>query len=89
MFDEGVDDGGQKLFCNVLVDEKTHREKRKADLQEALDSLEELCREIITCRFFESMTFEETARVLDMSVDQVRYRLQKCLGNLRDMLSSD
>lgn len=81
--------GGLKDLLNVLVDEKEGHFEKEAALREALEGLDELCQAIITCRFFEDMTYEEIARVLSMTVHQVRYRLQKCLAGLRVILSAD
>jgi RNA polymerase sigma-70 factor (ECF subfamily) len=60
---------------------QTH--ERRNELQQALAKLSDRDREIITLRFYEDLSSEEVAEVLDCSIDNVYVRLHRALKRLR------
>ena len=59
------------------------------DLQKAIDALSEEERAIIVLRFFEDMTIEQVADVLNQNISTVKSRLYRILGKLRLRLSDE
>jgi RNA polymerase sigma-70 factor, ECF subfamily len=55
----------------------------RMDLQRALDELEEPQKTLIHLRFFEDMTLEETARVMDMPLGTVKSHIYRTLNRLK------
>lgn len=53
------------------------------DLKNAIESLPQMYRVIITLRFFEDMKFEEIANVLEENVSTIKTRLYKALKLLK------
>ncbi len=53
------------------------------DLQQALEKLPTMSKTIITLRFFEDMTFEEIAQILDQNINTVRTRFYTSIRKLR------
>jgi RNA polymerase sigma-70 factor, ECF subfamily len=64
------------------------RAERKLRLQEALNSMEILDREIIVLRNFEQLTNQECARVLGLSESAANKRYIRALKRLKDILTS-
>jgi RNA polymerase sigma-70 factor (ECF subfamily) len=54
-------------------------------IREALDHLEEPCREIIELRYFGDLSYEELSRTLELNPKTVSSRLSKCLDRLEDI----
>lgn len=53
------------------------------DLQKALEKLPTMSKTIITLRFFEDMTFEEIAQILDLNINTVKTRFYTSIRKLR------
>ncbi len=53
------------------------------DLQQALEKLPTMSKTIITLRFFEDMTFEEIAQILDQNINTVKTRFYTSIRKLR------
>ena len=53
------------------------------DLQKALEKLPTMSKTIITLRFFEDMTFEEIAQILDQNINTVKTRFYTSIRKLR------
>jgi len=51
-------------------------------VRQALDRLEEPCREIVQLRYFGDLSYEELSRSLDLNPKTVSSRLSKCLDRL-------
>lgn len=64
------------------------RAERLLKLQEALNSLEPLDREILSLRHFEELTHAEAARVLDIGEAAAAKRYVRALKRLKDLLSA-
>lgn len=64
-------------------------EKKEAtdQLMQALESMNEIDREILTLRHFEQLTSRETATILDMSNDAVKKRYVRALAKLQSILT--
>ena len=60
--------------------------ERRQELQAALARLSAQDREIVTLRFFEELSSEEVAEILDCSTDNVYVRLHRALKRLRQQL---
>jgi RNA polymerase sigma-70 factor (ECF subfamily) len=56
-------------------------------VQEALNGMEPLDREILTLRHFEMLTNEETATVLDIKKSAASNRYVRALKRLKDILA--
>jgi RNA polymerase sigma-70 factor (ECF subfamily) len=57
-------------------------------LQEALDSLDPVDREVLALRHFEQLSNEQTAEVLGLSRSGASKRYITALGRLRELLSA-
>ena len=66
--------------------EQTLWAKYQPYLNQAIEQLPVLCREIIALRFIEEMTYEELAETLNVPVGTVKSRLHKARGELRSIL---
>ncbi|WP_278279303.1 RNA polymerase sigma factor [Syntrophomonas zehnderi] len=75
-----VDQRGEKALEICSSSEDTHQE---LDLYKALDSLPINYRSIIVLKYFEDLTFEEIATILDENVNTVKTRLYSALKKLR------
>ena len=64
------------------------RAERKIHLQEALNSMKPLDREIVALRHFEQLTSHEAAQVLGIEEEAARKRYFRALKKLKDILSS-
>ena len=62
------------------------RAERQLQLQEILNGLDEMDREILALRHFEQLTNGEAARVLGLSKTAANNRYIRALGRLRDLL---
>jgi RNA polymerase sigma-70 factor (ECF subfamily) len=63
-------------------DETLANAEQMALVREALDQLEEPCREIIELRYFGDLSYEELSRTLKLNPKTVSSRLSKCLDRL-------
>ena len=64
------------------------RAERKLRLQEALDALDPIDREVLVLRHFEELTAEETARVLGIERSAASKRYMRALKRLKDQIGS-
>jgi RNA polymerase sigma-70 factor (ECF subfamily) len=64
------------------------RAERALRLQEALNTLEPMDREILSLRHFEELTAAETARVLDIAESAAAKRYFRALKRLKDVLTT-
>jgi RNA polymerase sigma-70 factor, ECF subfamily len=55
-------------------------------VHQALDQLEEPCREVIQLRYFGDLSYEEISRSLDLNIKTVSSRLSKCLDRLEGIV---
>lgn len=58
-------------------------------VQDALDGMEPIDREILSLRHFEQLSNSETAQVLEISEPAASYRFLRALRRLRDILMTD
>jgi RNA polymerase sigma-70 factor (ECF subfamily) len=68
--------------------EAVMRIELKLRLQEALNQMDSLDREVLALRHFEQLSRAETAQVLDMTEAAVSKRYFRALARLKDILSS-
>ncbi len=59
--------------------------EQAALVHQALDQLDEPCREIIQLRYFGDLSYEEISRSLDLNPKTVSSRLSKCLDRLEEI----
>ncbi len=59
------------------------------EIIDALCRLDEKLSRYITLRFYNDMTYEETARALKQPVSTVKYRTKKALTRLKEILEGD
>jgi RNA polymerase sigma-70 factor (ECF subfamily) len=78
---------GQLLGEVTSPSEAVEREERTRQLQEALDSLPAMDREIVALRHFEELTCAEAAQVLGIQEAAVAKRYVRALKRLREILS--
>src|SRR4051794_34029625 len=64
------------------------RAERKLRLQEALDALDPIDREVLVLRHFEELTTEETARVIGIERSAASKRYVRALKRLKDAISA-
>jgi RNA polymerase sigma-70 factor (ECF subfamily) len=64
------------------------RAERKLRLQEALDTLDPIDREVLVLRHFEELSAEETARVLAIDRSAASKRYMRALKRLKDQIGS-
>lgn len=82
----------ESLSCH-LMDSLTspsavaEKNESKAALMQALESMDELDREILTLRHFEQLNSREVSEVLGMSYDAVRKRYIRALEKLHHLLT--
>jgi len=55
-------------------------------VQEALDQLDQPCREIVELRYFGDLSYDEISRSLDLNPKTVSSRLSKCLDRLETIV---
>ncbi len=84
------DDGEEQSFDPVdpapQPEEALIRKEEQAQLQEALDSLEDTQRQIITLRVVNDLSYTEIAEILDLKEGTVKSRLSRARENLRKKL---
>jgi RNA polymerase sigma-70 factor (ECF subfamily) len=66
-------------------DELIMTAEKMALVREALDNLDEPCREIIELRYFADLSYEELSRTLKLNPKTVSSRLSKCLDRLEGL----
>jgi len=66
-------------------DELVLTAEKMALVREALDRLEEPCREIVELRYFGDLSYEELSRTLKLNPKTVSSRLSKCLDRLEGL----
>jgi RNA polymerase sigma-70 factor, ECF subfamily len=64
------------------------RAERKLRLQEALDALDPIDREVLVLRHFEELTAEETARVIGIERSAASKRYMRALKRLKDQIGA-
>jgi RNA polymerase sigma-70 factor (ECF subfamily) len=62
------------------------REERRQQLQQALDSMDEIDREVLVLRHFEELNNKEVAELLAISENAASNRYVRALGRLKGML---
>jgi RNA polymerase sigma-70 factor (ECF subfamily) len=77
----------QLLGREIRPSEAAIRAELKIRLQEALNSMEPLDREILALRHFEQLSLAETAQVLQLTESGACRRHMRALKRLRDLLS--
>lgn len=63
--------------------------ERRQELEQALDLLAEHHREILICIYFEQLSYQEAATLLDISLGTVRSRVHRGLKALQSILSAE
>ena len=63
--------------------------EQAALVHQALDQLDEPCREIIQLRYFGDLSYDEISRSLDLNPKTVSSRLSKCLDRLEGNRAED
>jgi RNA polymerase sigma-70 factor (ECF subfamily) len=76
----------QLLGRLTTASQATVRAERQVQLQEALNGMDPLDREILALRHFEGLTNGESAQVLGLSKTAANNRYIRALGRLRDLL---
>src|SRR5206468_9172472 len=66
-------------------DELLMNAERMELIREAVDRLEEPCREIVELRYFGDLSYEELSKTLALNPKTVSSRLSKCLDRLEDI----
>jgi RNA polymerase sigma-70 factor (ECF subfamily) len=64
------------------------RAERKLRLQESIDALDPIDREVLVLRHFEELTAEETARVMGIERSAASKRYMRALKRLKDAISA-
>jgi RNA polymerase sigma-70 factor (ECF subfamily) len=78
-----------QLLGNLTTPTQAFREAElRMKLQEALDSLDPVDREVLALRHFEQLSNEQTAEVLGLSRSGASKRYITALGRLRELLSA-
>ncbi|MEZ6095870.1 MAG: sigma-70 family RNA polymerase sigma factor [Pirellulaceae bacterium] len=89
----GVPSASSVLLADVLVADITTpsqivvKQESREELLAALESMDELDREVLTLRHFEQMNSRETAEVLGMTNDAVKKRYVRALDKLQKLLA--
>ncbi|HET7800590.1 MAG TPA: RNA polymerase sigma factor [Humibacillus xanthopallidus] len=65
------------------------RTDRRSALVDAVDSLPDSLREVVTCRYLLELSEAETAHALGVPAGTVKSRLHRALGSLREVLADD
>lgn len=78
----------QLLGRDTRPSEAAQRAERAIQLQEALNSLEPIDREILALRHFEELTNAEAAQLLDIRESAASKRYTRALKRLKDVLST-
>lgn len=76
----------QLLGKNSTASEKLMRAEAQVELQEALDSMEAIDREVIVLRSLEQLSNTEAAQVLDVDPQVVSTRYYRALRRLKEIL---
>ena len=84
--DNSYVDDDYNLYQKIALIEKGY-DVGVLDLKEAIMSLEESERELITSRYYQDMTQKETAEVLGISQVQVSRKESKILEKIRTQIS--
>ena len=74
-------------IINPAAEQKAMRAEARNRLQQALDDMEEVDREVIALRHFEHLNSQETADVLGMSKSGASSRYTRAMERLRETLS--
>jgi len=61
------------------------RAEQLAWVHEAVERLEEPCRELVQLRYFGELSYEELARALQLNIKTVSSRLSRCLDRLEQI----
>ena len=78
----------QLLGHNTRASEAAIRAERKLRLEEALNSMDPIDREVLALRHFEHLSNDETAQVLGLSKSAASNRYIRALRRLKEILSS-
>ena len=78
----------QLLGRDTRASEVAIRAERKRQLQEALDRMDPIDREVLVLRHFEQLSNGECARVLGLGESAATKRYLRALGRLKEMLSA-
>jgi RNA polymerase sigma-70 factor (ECF subfamily) len=78
----------QLLGRDTRASEALIRDERKLRLQEALNAMDVIDREVLVLRHFEQLSNGESARVLGISESAATKRYLRALKRLREMLST-
>lgn len=81
-----VEDGKPMKLSDVLVEEKQYDKTDLLDLKNAIESLNNEEKNLVTMRFYQDKTQQETAQSLGMSQVQVSRHEQKVLTKLKQKL---
>lgn len=63
--------------------------ERRQDLEQAVQHLAEHHREVLICVYFEQLSYQETATLLDITIGTVRSRLHRGIKALQNLLSTE
>lgn len=85
----GWRESAQQKASSVNVERTVQKNERDAMLHHAVTRLSANDRDVITLRFFEGLSSEEVAAVLDCSVDNVYVRLHRALKRLEQKLEGN
>jgi RNA polymerase sigma-70 factor (ECF subfamily) len=78
-------DGDSKLEKTYIQEDLEMRENQ-AVITRALMKISQKLREVVVLKFFNGMTYEEIAQVLDIPAGTVKSRLHYALSKLREHL---
>jgi len=76
------------LGCDTRPSEAAQRAERAIQLQDALNSLDPIDREILALRHFEELSNAEAAHLLDIRESAASKRYTRALKHLKDVLST-
>ncbi len=68
-------------------DDKVEREELRRKIEEAIDSLPDMQRQVFILRYYEGLPLKEIAKVLNRSIGTVKANLFHATRKLREMLS--
>jgi RNA polymerase sigma factor (sigma-70 family) len=68
--------------------ESEHSQQMKIKLEKALDNLTNRQREAVFLRFFEELTYEEVARLMQITIKALYKIIARALENLREAFRS-
>lgn len=69
--------------------DQVHADKRRTEILSWMDALTEDHREILVLRYYDDLTYEEIAEVLDVKMGTVMSRLSRARTRLGEMLGQD